>query len=234
MGDRDGVAVLGPQKVIGREHEDAGLRLGLGAQRHVDGHLVAVKVGVVGGAHQGVQLQGAAFHQNRLKGLDAQPVQRGSAVEEYGVLLDDHFQGVPHLGPGLVHHLFGGLDVVGHTVFHQLLHHEGAEEFNGHLLGHAALIELQVRAHDDHAPARVVHALAQEVLAEAALLALEHIAQGFQRTGVGAGDGAARRPLSIRASTASWSMRFSFRTIISGALSCIRRLRRLFRLMTRR
>ena len=43
-----------------------------------------------------------------------------------------------------------------------------------------------------------------------------------------------RRPLSKRASTASCSMRRSFRMMISGALSSMRRLRRLFRLMTRR
>ena len=43
-----------------------------------------------------------------------------------------------------------------------------------------------------------------------------------------------RRPLSNKASTDSCSIRFSLRTIISGALNSIRRLRRLFLLMTRR
>ena len=43
-----------------------------------------------------------------------------------------------------------------------------------------------------------------------------------------------RRPLSNNASTDSCSMRFSLRTIISGARNSIRRFRRLFRLMTRR
>ena len=43
-----------------------------------------------------------------------------------------------------------------------------------------------------------------------------------------------RRPLSKRASTDSCSIRFSLRTIISGALSSINRLRRLLRLITRR
>ena len=46
--------------------------------------------------------------------------------------------------------------------------------------------------------------------------------------------GRPRRPLSIRASTASCSMRFSLRTMMSGAPSSSRRLRRLLRLMTRR
>ena len=43
-----------------------------------------------------------------------------------------------------------------------------------------------------------------------------------------------RRPLSSSESTASCSMRFSLRTMISGAFSSSSRFRRLFRLMTRR
>src|ERR687893_479706 len=55
----------------------------------------------------------------------------------------------------------------------------------------AALVQAQRRAgHDDRA-ARVVHALAQQVLAEAALLALEHVAQGLQGAVARARDGPA-------------------------------------------
>ncbi|MPN17285.1 hypothetical protein SDC9_164638 [bioreactor metagenome] len=43
-----------------------------------------------------------------------------------------------------------------------------------------------------------------------------------------------RRPLSSKLSTASCSMRFSLRAMISGALSSSRRFRRELRLMTRR
>src|ERR1044072_4904466 len=43
-----------------------------------------------------------------------------------------------------------------------------------------------------------------------------------------------RRPLSISASHASWSIRFSLRMMISGAPSSRSRFSRLFRLMTRR
>src|SRR3954454_5785506 len=46
--------------------------------------------------------------------------------------------------------------------------------------------------------------------------------------------GRPRRPLSNSASTASWSMRFSLLTMISGAPRSSSRLRRLLRLMTRR
>ena len=43
-----------------------------------------------------------------------------------------------------------------------------------------------------------------------------------------------RRPLSSKASTASCSIRFSLRTMMSGAFSSKRRFKRLLRLMTRR
>ena len=42
----------------------------------VDGHLVAVEVGVEGGAHERVDLDGLALHQHRLERLDA----RGGAA----------------------------------------------------------------------------------------------------------------------------------------------------------
>ena len=138
----------------------------------MNGHLVAVEVRVEGGAVQGVQLQGPAVHQHRLEGLDAQAVQRRSAVQHDGVVLDDDIQSVPHLGDALVHHLLGGLDVVGSAVLHQLFHDEGTEQLHGHLLGHAALIDFQLGADHDNGTAGVVHALAQQVLAEPPLLAL--------------------------------------------------------------
>ena len=189
--NRNGMAVLRTQEVVGRQHQHSRLGLGLGAQRHVNGHLVTVKVGVVRGADQRVQTQCAAFHQDRLESLDAEAVQGRRAVEQDRMLLDDVLQGVPDLGLLLVDHLFGGLDVVGDAVLNQLLHDEGAEQFDRHLLGHAALIDLEIRADDDNASAGVVDTLAQQVLTEAALLALEHVAEGFERAGVGAGNGTA-------------------------------------------
>ncbi|MPM64189.1 hypothetical protein SDC9_111075 [bioreactor metagenome] len=107
------------------------------------------------------------------------------------MLLDDEVQGVPHLSAAPVHHLLSGLDVVGETVLHQLLHDKGAEELNGHLLGQAALVDLELGADHDDASARVVHALAQQILTETALLAFEHVGEGFEGAVVGAGNGAA-------------------------------------------
>ncbi len=91
---RDGVrvAVLRAQEVVDREHENAGFRLRLSAQRNVDRHLVAVKVSVVGGAGQRVQLESAALNEHRLERLNAQTVQRRRAVEQNRVLLDDDIE----------------------------------------------------------------------------------------------------------------------------------------------
>ena len=68
---------------------------------------------------------------------------------------------------------------------------ERLEQLERHLLGQAALVELQLRTHGDHRTAGIVDALAEQVLTEPALLALEHIGQRLQRTLVRTGDGAA-------------------------------------------
>ena len=49
-------------------------------------------------------------------------------------------------------------------------------------MGKPALVELELGPDDDDRPARVVHALAEQVLAEPALLALEHVGQRLERT----------------------------------------------------
>ena len=67
----------------------------------------------------------------------------------------------------------------------------GSKSTSAIFFGQAALVELQLGADDDDGTARVVDALAEQILAEPALLALEHVAQGFQRAVAGAGHGPA-------------------------------------------
>ena len=62
----------------------------------MDSHLVAVEVGVEGGADQGMQLDGMALDQHRLKGLDAQTVQGRCTVEQHGMALDDGLPETSH------------------------------------------------------------------------------------------------------------------------------------------
>ena len=187
----DGRAVGRMQDVVGRHHQHAGLELGLQRQRHVHGHLVAVEVGVEGRADQRMQLDGLALDQDRLERLDAEAMQRRRAVEQDRVLADHLVEHVPDLALLLLDELLGLLD--GGRLAHGLQARvdERLEQLERHLLRQPALVQLELGAHHDHRAARIVDALAEQVLAEPALLALEHVGQRLQRPLVGAGDDAA-------------------------------------------
>ena len=73
----------------------------------------------------------------------------------------------------------------------QLGEDEGLEQLQRHLLRQAALVQPQRRTDHDHRTTGVVDALAEQVLTEPALLALDHVGERLQRALVGAGDGAA-------------------------------------------
>ena len=160
-------------------------------QRHVHRHLVAVEVGVERGADQRMQLDRLALDQHRLERLDAEAVQRRRAVQQHRMLADHLFEDVPDLRSLALDHALGGLDGRGLAAQLQLVEDERLEQLERHLLRQAALVQPQRRADDDDRTARVVDALAEQVLAEAALLALDHVGQRLQRALVGAGDRAA-------------------------------------------
>jgi hypothetical protein len=151
-------------------------------------HLVTVEVRVERGADERVDLDGLALDQLRLECLDAKTVQRRRAVQQHGVLGDDFLEHVPDHWPGPLHHPLGRLDVLGVVEVHQPLHHERLEQLDRHLLRQPALVQLELRADDDDATAGVVDALAEQVLAEPALLALEHVRQRLQRPVARTGD----------------------------------------------
>ena len=66
---------------------------------------------------------------------------------------------------------------MGNALLDQALHDEGLEQLQRHILGQAALMELELRAYDDNGTAGIVHALAQQVLAEATLLTAKQVGQ---------------------------------------------------------
>ena len=172
-----------------RDHQQARLQLRLERQRHVHRHLVAVEVGVERRADQRVDPDGLALDQHRLERLDAQAVQRRRAVEQHRVVLDDLFQDLVHLGALPLHDLLGPLDRLGDALLHQLVDDERLEQLDRHRLGQAALVQPELRAHHDDRAAGVVHPLAEQVLAEPALLALEHVREALERTLAAAPDG---------------------------------------------
>ena len=81
-GHGDGLTAGRREDVVRGEHQHRGFDLGFGRERDVHGHLVAVEVGVEGGADQRVDLDGLAFDQHRLKRLDAEAMEGRGAVEQ--------------------------------------------------------------------------------------------------------------------------------------------------------
>ena len=79
-----------------------------------------------------MDLDGLALDQNRLKGLDTQPVQGRRAVKHHRMLGDDFFQHVPDLGHHALHHLLGGLDVLHAVALDQPAHDERFEQLQRH------------------------------------------------------------------------------------------------------
>ena len=154
-------------------------------------HLVAVEIGVESSANQRVYLDGLAFHQHRLKGLNAQPMQRGSAVQQHGMVFDDLFQNVPDHRLLRLHHFLGLLDGGALAGLLQAVIDERLEQLQRHLLGQAALMQLEFGANHNDGASGVIHTLAQQVLAEASLLALQSVAERFERAVVGAAQHAA-------------------------------------------
>ena len=154
-------------------------------------HLVAVEVGVERGADQRVNLDGLAFHQHRLESLNAEAVQRGSAVQQNRMVLDDFFENVPNHRILLLDQFLGLLDGGAMAALLEAVIDERLEQLERHLLRKTALVQLQLGTDHDDRTAGVVDALAEQVLAEAALLAFERVGERFQRAVVGAAQHAA-------------------------------------------
>ena len=112
----------------------------------------------------------------------------GARFEQHRMLLDDLFEHVPHLRAPALDHPLRGLDVLRELEVDEPLHHERLEQLERHQLGQTALVQLQRRADHDDRAARVVDALAEQVLAEPALLALEHVGERLERAVARSGD----------------------------------------------
>ena len=137
----DGFAVRRRQDVIRRHHQDTGFDLGLDREGDVDRHLVAVEIGVVGHADQGMELDCLSLNQDRFEGLDAQTVQRRRPIEQDRVLAGHLIQDVPDFRPLLLHHLLGAFDSGRIAALFQFVVNERLEELQRHVLRQAALMK---------------------------------------------------------------------------------------------
>src|SRR5580704_1842754 len=136
----------------------------------MNSHLVAIKVGVERGANQRMDLDGLAFDQDGLESLNAKPMQRRSTIEQDRMLTNNVFQDVPDYGFLTFDHLFRLLNRCRKVLLFELVIDKRLEELEGHFLRESALVELELRPHDDDRTTRVVHALAKQILAEPSLL----------------------------------------------------------------
>ena len=93
----------------------------------MDGHLVAVEVGVERRTHQRMHLYSTTFDQHRLECLDTQAVQCWRAIQKDRAFLDDIFQYVPDLWPNSFGHALCTLDIVRVAFHDQSIHDEGFE-----------------------------------------------------------------------------------------------------------
>src|SRR5258707_6518383 len=178
-------AVRGRQDVARAKHQHRRFDLRFRRKRDVHGHLVAVKVRVERGAHERMDANGLAFNEHRLECLNSQAVQRGSAVQQHGMFANDVFENVPNHRLLLLDHLLGLFDGGAVPLRFELVIDEGLEELKRHFLRQPALVELELRADDNDGAAGVIDPLAEQVLAEATLLALERVGQGLERAVVG-------------------------------------------------
>src|SRR3989338_3942946 len=121
-------------------------------------HLVAVEIGIECGTDQRMQLDCLPFDQNRLKRLNAEPMQRRGAVEHNWMFFYNLFQSVPHFGCLFFNHpasaLYGGNE----PLHLKLMVNKRLEEFDGHLLWQTTLMQFQFRPYNNHRTAGIIYA----------------------------------------------------------------------------
>ena len=110
---------------MGAEHQHLGLEDGLVAERKVDGHLVAVEVGVERRTCERVELDSFAFDELGLERLDAEAVKGRGAVEQDGMTFHHVLEDVPYDGFLAVDDLLGAFDGLDDAAFDELADHEG-------------------------------------------------------------------------------------------------------------
>ena len=118
-----------------------------------------------------MQLDCLTLDQHRFERLDAEAMERRRPVEQHRVLADHFIEDVPNLGLLLLDQLLRLLDGGREALGIEPRIDERLEQLERHLLGQAALLQLEFGTDHDHGTAGVVDALAEQVLAETSLLA---------------------------------------------------------------
>src|SRR5690242_11625281 len=98
----------------------------------MDGHLVAVEIGVVRRADQRMEVDRLPLDEDGLERLNPEAMQRRRAIQQYRVFADHLVENVPDLGAYPFDHPLRALDVVRLTAVDELLHHERLEKLERH------------------------------------------------------------------------------------------------------
>ena len=154
-------------------------------------HLVAVEVRIKGGAYQGVDSYCLTLDKDRLEGLNTEAVQCGRTIKKDGVLVNDLVEDIPYLRLLALDHLLCALHRLDVATVDELADDEGLKQFDGHLFRQAAFVEFEFGPYHDDGASGVVDTLAEQVLAEASLLALQHVTEAFERPSCTTSDGSA-------------------------------------------
>ena len=104
-------------------------------------HLVTVKVGVKRSANQRVQLNGLAFNQHGLEGLNTQAVKCWRTVQHDRMLANHFFQNVPYDGFLVFNKLLGLLDGGCNAHHFQAVENERLEQFERHQFWQTTLVQ---------------------------------------------------------------------------------------------
>ncbi len=124
-------------------------------------HLVTVKVSIESRTYQGVNLDGTAINEHRLKRLNAEAVQGGGAIKQYRPLLDHLFKYVVDLWLMSLHQSASTLNIVGKPLFYQPPHNERLEQLHCHSSWQSALVQLELGANNNNRAPAIVNPLAQ-------------------------------------------------------------------------
>ena len=152
----------------------------------MNGHLVAVEVGVERRADERMQLNSLAFDELWLERLNTETVQRRGTVEHHRMFENHFFEDVPNDILLILNHLLGSLRRGRKTALNELVEDEGLEELKRHQLRQTALVQTQFRTDRNNRTSGIVNALTEQVLTEAAALPLDHVGERLERALVGA------------------------------------------------
>lgn len=135
--------------------------------------------------------------------LDTESVKRGGAVKHNRMFLDHFLKNIPNFRLKSLYHFLCIFYIMCCSVCHKFFHNKRFKQFDCHLFRKTALINLKFRSYDDNRTSRIVDTFSKQVLTERPDLPFSISESDFSALFPGPVTGRPRRPLSIKASTAS-------------------------------